>query len=62
VLEEFGIAVEKPKNGSHWKAKANGKSYPVPAHNGPKSEISDAYINGLCRAFDLDVEDFKSRL
>lgn len=64
VAEGFGIEVSKPQGGgSHWKAKKPGfRTYPVPAHNGEKTEIGDQYIRGLCRNFDLDPDEFKKRL
>ncbi len=42
ALQTFGIAVEKPKGGSHWKAVGpGGVTYPIPAHNGQKPEVAD---------------------
>lgn len=58
----MGVAVEPPNSGSHYRAVKDGKVYPVPAHNGERSEISDVYIRGLCRAFDLNYEDLKKHL
>ena len=59
----FGIALEPPRSGSHWQFRGqDGVMYPVPAPNGLKSEISDEYINGLCRAFKLIRSEFKRRL
>ncbi len=59
-----GSEVQRPKKGSsHWKAIGpDGKTYPIPAHNGLKTEIGDAYIRGLCTAFGLSIEEFKKRL
>lgn len=56
ALGEQGVAVEKPKTGSHWKAKRDGKVYPIPAHNGPRTDIPDVYINGVGRCFALDMD------
>jgi hypothetical protein len=63
VLEAYGIQVREPKSGSHWKAisETNG-TYPIPAHNGPKTEIADEYIRGLCRKFSIDPKEFKKKL
>jgi hypothetical protein len=36
--------------------------YPIPAHNGPKTEIGDHYIRGLCRTFGLDVDEMMKLL
>jgi hypothetical protein len=52
-------------NGKHpWKARrpSDGKTYGIPAHNGVKTEISEVYIRGLCRAFDLDETAFRKLL
>jgi len=62
AFEAMGGVVESPKKGSHWKAKMGGKSYPLPAHNGERSEIRDLYIKGLCRCFDIDESEFRKKL
>lgn len=62
ALKDFGVVVTKPKKGSHWKAQRDGKTYPIPAHNGEKSEISDAYIRGLCDCFGIDEKEFRAKL
>ncbi len=63
VLEALGVFVEEPTSGSHWKARgADGKTYPIPAHNGLKEEVSDIYIRALCRSFELDEKSFRSKL
>lgn len=63
VASAFNIALEPPTSGSHWRFRGqDGAMYPVPAPNGLKSEISDEYINGLCRAFGLVRSEFKKRL
>jgi hypothetical protein len=60
---QYGIAVEKPGSGSHWKAKKSGcRTYPIPAPNGEKTEISDQYIRGSSRNFEIDLEEFVSKL
>ncbi len=59
---KYGIDIEEPKSGSHWKAKRDGKVYTLPAHNGPKTELSDVYVRGLCRAFGIDYEEMKEHL
>ncbi len=58
----LGIDVEAPGRGSHWKALRDGTVYPLPAHNGPKSELDDIYIRGLCRAFGLNEREFRKLL
>ncbi len=66
VLREYDVQVQEPSKGSHWRALGtrNGRptSYPIPAHNGPKTEISDVYIRGACRAFGLSETEFFARL
>jgi hypothetical protein len=59
----FGGAVEPSRGGSsHWIASKDGRVFPLTAHNGPKSEISDLYIRGMCRCFGLDEEEFRKFL
>jgi hypothetical protein len=50
--------------GKHWKfLTADGsKCYPVKAHNGERSEISDIYIKGLCREFGVDESELRKKL
>jgi hypothetical protein len=63
VLREFGVRLERPKTGSHWKfVAADGKVYPVPAHNAERTEISDQYIRGVCRAFGIDEARLRALL
>lgn len=63
VAAEYGITFSRPSSGSHWKAKKDGyRTYPVPAHNGERTEISDQYIRGLCRNFGLNAEEFVAKL
>lgn len=58
-----GYSVDEPSKGSHWKIIApSGKTYPVPAYNGLKTEIPDVYIRGLCRAFGLNEKEFRALL
>lgn len=58
------MEVQKPRKGSHWKAVRveDGKVYPLPAHNGLKTELSDIYLRGLCRCFGWDFAEFMSEL
>jgi hypothetical protein len=53
--KRHGIECEAPNSGSHYKfrRREDGKVYPVPAHNGMKTEIRDIYIAGFCRCFGL---------
>jgi predicted RNA binding protein YcfA (HicA-like mRNA interferase family) len=62
ALETMGVEVVRPNGGSHWKAKKDGKTYPIPAHNGEKSQIGDDYLKGLCRCFHVDLDVLKSHL
>ena len=63
VATEYDIAFSPPSSGSHWKAKKDGyRTYPVPAHNGERTEISDQYIRGLCRNFGLNADEFMHKL
>lgn len=39
-----------------------GHVYTLPLGNGARTELSDHYIKGLCRAFELDFVQFKKLL
>lgn len=56
-LKKFGVILESPTSGSHFKFVKGPKKYPISAHNGLKSEISDVYVRGVCRCFDIDPSD-----
>ena len=65
VLRELGIAVEEPTGGSHWKARrldGTGRPYPLAAHNGPRSEITEPYLRGVCKHFGLDLAELRKKL
>ena len=63
VLGEYGVRIEEPRTGSHWKAiSKSGLSFRITAHNGLKSEIPDVYIRGICRTFEIDLAEFKKKL
>ncbi|MEY4548403.1 MAG: hypothetical protein RL685_4598 [Pseudomonadota bacterium] len=65
ALQDRGIVVDPPRGGgSHWKARRpeGGVCFMLPAHNGPKSELSDVYVRGVARQFGLDFEEFKRSL
>jgi len=36
--------------------------YPIPAHNGLKTEIDDKYIRKFCQHFGLDEAVFRQKL
>lgn len=63
VCGEYGIDLDE-KGGKHnFKLSRPGtRKYPIPAHNGPKSEITDVYIRAMCRHFELDLEEFTGKL
>jgi len=64
AAEHFGISFSPPTGGgAHWKAtKAGFRSYPIPAHNGDRTQIGDQYIRGFCRNFGIDLSEFRSKL
>lgn len=63
MIDALGGHVEKPKNGSHWKAyRSDGRMYPLPSHNGPKGELPDEYLRGLARHFGISNEELMRRL
>lgn len=46
-LKPYGVRIENPGKGSHHMARKDGfRAYPLPAHNGCKTELSDLYIRG----------------
>ena len=57
-----GVIVEEPASGSQCKFKRDGLTYPIAAHSGPKTEVSDVYVRGLCRVFALSAEGFAAKL
>lgn len=62
ALESFGVVLEKPRSGSHWIARLGAVAYPIPLHNGLKTEVPDVYVRGACRAFGLDEGELRKRL
>jgi hypothetical protein len=59
----FGITIEKPSHGSHWKAKKpKCRTYPIPAHKGERTMISDRYLRGFCDNFGIELEDLQEKL
>lgn len=57
AAKRFDIYLET--GAKHWKFRreADGKTYPVPGHNGKKSEIPPEYLRGFCRCFSIDLKD-----
>jgi hypothetical protein len=63
ALIVFGVETVEPSRGSHWKLTKGGfGKYPVPAHNGLKSEVADVYIKGLCEHFGIDRSELLKAL
>lgn len=62
ALAHFGIETSPPDSGSHWLAKKDGRVYPLAAHNGPRSELADVYIRGVCRCFGIDEKALRKHL
>jgi len=64
ALAKLGVRVfERSGKGSHVVVDdGKGHSYPLPLHHGVKTELSDVYIRGLCRALDLDYEELRKHL
>ncbi len=59
----LGVTVERPRSGSHWKARRDGfRPYPIPAGNAERTEIGDQYIRGMCRALGLDETELRKLL
>ena len=63
ALRTFGVEVKDPPGGgSHYHAVKDGRTYPLTAHNGLKSELSDVYVRGMCRALGIDEKELRRRL
>jgi predicted RNA binding protein YcfA (HicA-like mRNA interferase family) len=65
ALKHYGIQGVTRTKGSHHifhNPSGKGRPYPIPAHNGLRTEIPDEYIRGLCRAFGIDYEELRKRL
>jgi hypothetical protein len=63
AVKAFGATVEEPPSGgSHYKVCKGGAVFPITAHNGLKSEISNIYLRGLCRFLGCTLDDFKKEL
>ena len=57
----FGLELEEPTRGAHWKLRRGSeRPYTITAHSGLNSMISDEYVLGLCRHFEIDREGFLS--
>jgi len=60
---KFDIAITEPSSGSHWQARKQGcRMYPLPAHNGLRTEIDDKYIAAFCKHFGLEEDEFRKLL
>jgi hypothetical protein len=54
---------ERAGKGSHMIVRdGRGRTYVLSLHRGEHTELSDVYVRGLCRAFDLNYEEFKRKL
>jgi len=62
AADRLGIDLECPSSGSHYKFKRGSITYPVPAHNGLRSDIADVYVKKFCKAFDIDREQLEAAL
>ncbi len=64
VLRAMGLQVEeRSAKGSHVViTDGKGRTYTIPAHRGDNTELSDPYLRGVCRAFDLDYKAFRKKV
>jgi hypothetical protein len=52
-LKAYGVVIEPA--GKHWCARKEGCGmYALPAHNGPRTEISNVYLKKACKHFGID--------
>lgn len=61
ALKQYGVELEKPKRGSHWRARCRGRAFTLPAHRRTK-QIYNHYVRSMCRFFDIDAEEFIRKL
>jgi hypothetical protein len=55
--------VERRGKGSHVVVDdGEGHVYPLPLHHGHKTELSDVYVRGLCRALGISYNELKKLL
>ncbi|MBI5479974.1 MAG: hypothetical protein HY906_14000 [Deltaproteobacteria bacterium] len=61
ALRKSGVqVVRRAGKGSHAVLDdGKGNLYTIPLTNGDRTELSDVYLRGLCRAFGLDFDAFK---
>ena len=64
ALKKCGIeALSRGGKGSHVVLLSpDGRTYPVSLHKGPKTEISDVYVRGICEFYGVDYEELKKKL
>ena len=64
ALTKLGVRIsERAGKGSHVVVDdGKGHAYPLPLHHGSKTELSDVYVRGLCRALEIDYEEFRKLL
>jgi len=64
ALAKLGVRIsERPGKGSHVVVDdGKGHTYPLPLHHGTKTELSDVYVRGLCRALEIDYQELRKRL
>ena len=64
ALARLGVQVsERAGKGSHVVVDdGHGRTYPLPLHHGTKTELSDVYVRGLCRALEIDYEELRKLL
>jgi len=59
----LGIVIENPSKGSHFRCRRPGyRMYPIPAHNGEQTEISDVYIRALCKCLGIVEAELREHL
>lgn len=63
AAKKFGIVVTPDRAGSsHFNFTRDGRTFPISAHHGEKTEINDKYIRLLCDAFGIDPTEFRKLL
>lgn len=63
AAKSYGFELQRKKGRHVYKLKRDGaRAFPITAHNGLKSEITDIYINEFCDQYGIDRQEFRKKL
>jgi hypothetical protein len=59
IARRYGYELDEGAGKHNWRFRKEGeRTYPIPAHNGLRTEIDFKYIRGLCRNLNIPLEAF----